>query len=127
MTKRNIIVFILFIVLLGGVILEQNYIDASYIMMEKETVVLNQNLEDENLDASKQKIKQINSFWKDREVVLSLFADYRDIEQIGKQINLINSHLENGDFELAKVEAKLLEHIISTYHNTVSFDWQNII
>lgn len=127
MTKRNIIVFILFIVLLGGVILEQNYIDSSYVLMEKEINVLNQNLEDENISLSKQKIKQIDSFWKNREVVLSLFADFRDIEQIGKQINLISSHLENKDFDLAKVEAKLLEHIILTYHNTVSFDWQNII
>ena len=127
MTKRNIIVLILFVVLLIGVILEQNYIDSSYVLMEKEINVLNQNLSDENLNLSKQKIKQIDSFWKNREVVLSLFADFRDIEQIGKQINLINSHLENKDFDLAKVEAKLLGHIILTYHNTVSFDWQNII
>ena len=60
-------------------------------------------------------------------MVLSLFVDYREIEQIGRQIELISQHLDNKDFELASVECGLLLHVVETYQNTISFDWHNII
>ncbi len=127
MVKRNIVVFLLFFFLLGGVLLEQKYIDDSFINMKTEVLSLQQNIKEENLSNSKQKINSIKKYWDDREFVLSLFVDYKDIDQIGKQIKLIEAHLQNVDFELAFVECELLFHIVKTYYNTVGFDWQNII
>ena len=127
MVKRNIVVFLLFFFLLGGVLLEQNYIDESFINMKTEVLSLQQNIKDESLSNSKQKINSIKKYWDDREFVLSLFVDYKDIDQIGKQIKLIEAHLQNVDFELAFVECELLFHIVKTYYNTVGFDWQNIV
>ena len=127
MVKRNIVVFLLFFFLLGGVLLEQKYIDDSFINMKTEVLSLQQNIKEENLSDSKQKINSIKKYWDDREFVLSLFVDYKDIDQIGKQIKLIEAHLQNVDFELAFVECELLFHIVKTYYNTVGFDWQNII
>ena len=127
MVKRNILVIFLFCALLAGVLLEQNYIDSSFITMSKDVESLKTDIKDEELKTSKTKIQEIKTYWQDRELVLSLFVDYKDIDQIGKQIELISAHLQNDDFELAFVECDLLCHIIKTYYNTVNFDWQNII
>ena len=95
--------------------------------MSEDVESLKIDIKNEELKTSKTKIQDIKTYWQDRELVLSLFVDYKDIDQIGKQIELISAHLQNDDFELAFVECDLLCHIIKTYYNTVNFDWQNII
>ena len=127
MVKRNIIVLCLFAVLLVGVLLEQNYIDNSLKTMETEAIELWDGIEQEQLEFSSNKVLKIKKYWKEKEFVLSLFVDYKEIEQIGRQIELIEAHLDNVDFELAAVECELLLHIVKTYYQTVCFDWQNII
>ncbi len=127
MVKRNVFVVLLFVILLVGVLLEQNYIDNSFESMKENVSSLLDEIENENLDSSTQDVFKIKKYWQDREIVLSLFVDYREIEQIGRQIELIVAHLNNVDFELASVECELLLHIVKTYHKTVCFDWQNII
>ncbi len=127
MVRRNIIFLLLFCALLGGVLLEQNYIDSTLFEMEEQIEGLQSDIKDENLSNSSKDIASIKSYWHDKEIVFSLFVDYKDIDQIGKQIELIDEHLTNVDFELAAVECGLLLHIVKTYHSTVSFDWQNII
>ena len=127
MVKRNIIVLCLFAALLLGVLLEQSYIDNSLKTMEKETIMLLDEIETEQLDSSSTHVLKMKKFWEDKEFVLSLFVDYKEIEQIGRQIELIEAHLDNIDFELAAVECELLLHIVKTYYQTVCFDWQNII
>ena len=127
MVKRNIIVLCLFAALLLGVLLEQSYIDNSLKTMEKETIMLLDEIETAQLDSSSTHVLKMKKFWEDKEFVLSLFVDYKEIEQIGRQIELIEAHLDNIDFELAAVECELLLHIVKTYYQTVCFDWQNII
>lgn len=126
MVKRNVVVLCLFLVLIVGTILEQDYTDSSYETINSEVLELKAYIQNQD-EQSKVQIEKIESFWKQREIVLSLFVDYRDIEQIGREVNLIKSYLENLDYELAIVECNLLLHIVSIYHSTVSFDWQNII
>ena len=127
MVKRFWVILCLFLVLIGIVIFEQIYTDTATSELQTKTETLQTSIENESLSTSKQQAKELEFFWKEKEVAISLFVDYRDIEQIGKQISLVNSHLDNSDFELAKVECNLLMHIIKTFKNSVGFDWQNII
>jgi len=127
MVKRDWFIFTLFTVLVVGVILEQVYTDNTYAKMETDISSLQTNIKSSKLEESRKLADSIDDFWNNREVVLSLFVDYRDIEQIGRQLELIKAHLGNEDFELAKVECNLLEHIVKTFHNTIGFNWQNII
>ena len=127
MVKRVWFVLVLFVVLLGGVIVEQVYTDNTYSKMENDISLLQQTIESAKLENSKTLAANLDDYWSGREVVLSLFVDYRDIEQIGRQLDLIKSHLSNEDLELATVECNLLTHIVQTYHNTIGFDWQKII
>ncbi len=126
MVKRNVFVLILLTVLFVGVLLEQNYIDSSLSHMQKESIILSEKIKDNSND-SILRTEQMMKYWTNKEFVLSLFVDYKEIEQIGKEIEQIRSYLEIDDYELALVEANLLKHILKTYHQTVNFDWQNII
>lgn len=127
MVKRIWVIIALFVVLIGTAVFEQVYTDSATSELQTKTQNLQTSIEKQNLNQSRQEAKQLEMFWKDKEIAISLFVDYRDIEQIGKQISLVNSHLENSDFELAMVECNLLIHIIKTFKSTVEFDWQNII
>lgn len=127
MVKRIIVIACLFLVLICVVTFEQIYTDNATSTMIEQTQNLQVAIDENNLQKSISLASNIKDFWKEKEIAISLFVDYRDIEQIAKQINLVVSHLGNEDFELAKVECNLLFHIVSTFKNTVSFDWQNII
>ena len=126
MVKRNIFVIVLFLVLLCGVLLEQNFIDSSLSYLKQESAALCLEIKDNN-ENSIIKTKKMKKYWEEKEFVLSLFVDYKEIEQIGKEIEMIEGYLEIKDFDLALVESNLLNHILKTYHQTVNFDWQNII
>lgn len=127
MVKRVITILCLFFALVGIVAFEQIYTENATTTLIEQTQKLQTAIDENNLQKSTDIATEINDFWKQKEVAISLFVDYRDIEQIAKQIDLVMSHLNNNDFELAKVECNLLFHIVKTFKNTISFDWQNII
>lgn len=127
MVKRGWFVLTLFFALLGISIWEQCYIDFSCNEMDLSVEALKTCINQGELEKGKEKCLEIEKFWSGKEVALSLFMDFRDIEKIGTQITLIKSHLENEDFKLALVETNVLDHAIKTFRNTVCFDWQNIV
>ena len=127
MTKKSIAILVLLVILIGVVTFEQVYTDMAISTMLDEVSVLQKSLADESLDASKEQAQKIIKIWEQKESVICLFVDYRDISEIGKQTDLILSHLNNADFELAKVECNYLKRAIETFDNMVSFDWQNIM
>ena len=125
--KKVWVMLIIFVILIFGVCLEQAYIDNTYKNMEQKTISLQTSILNQDEQKSLNNVKDIDGYWNKKEVIFSLFVDYKDIEQIGRQISLIKSHINNQDFELAMVECNLLLYILSTYYSTISFDWQNII
>jgi len=127
MVKKVWVMLIIFVILIFGVCLEQAYIDNTYKNMEQKTISLQTSILNQDEQKSLNNVEDIDGYWNKKEIVFSLFVDYKDIEQIGRQISLIKSHINNQDFELAMVECNLLLHILSTYYSTISFDWQNII
>ena len=126
MTKKIILVLCLFIGLVGVISFEQLYTEKALSDMFSRVNALQDSIKEENLDDSKSKSHDIVSFWADKERVICLFVDYRDIEQITKQANLVVSHLDNKDFELAKVECNALHQAVENFSNMVKFDFWNI-
>ncbi len=127
MVKRVWVILALLVVLVTGVILEQIYTDQTYGTMDTQVQELHSAILEGDLESSREIADALDKYWAEREVVASLLVDYRDIEQIGRQIVLVKAHLNNDDLELAKVESTLLKHIIDTYRKTIGFDWQNIV
>ena len=126
MTKKIIWVVVLFIALISVVSFEQVYTENSLQDMFVRVDNLQTTIDDEDLTKSKANAMDIVDFWADKERVICLFVDYRDIEQITKQANLVVSHLDNKDFELAKVECNALYQAVQNFYNMVKLDFTNI-
>ncbi len=126
MTKKIVFLLTLFLGLIGVICFEQIYTEDALSNISQSVEKLQSSIQNENLNLSKDQISEIISTWKEREKVICLFVDYRDIEQIGKQANLVDTHLSNNDFELAKVECNALKHAINNFSNMVKFDFFNI-
>ncbi len=125
-TKKFWIILVLILVVGGLATFEQVYTDQTVATLKTEIATLETLIDSENLEQSVQKTQKIIDFWKEKETVICLFVDYRDIEAIGKQADLVKSHLGNSDFELAKVECNTLHHVVTTFGEMIGFDWHNI-
>ena len=125
-TKKFWAILILIIIVGGLATFEQVYTDRTVATLKTDITTLHTLIDSNNLEQSKVKSQKIIDFWKERETIICLFVDYRDIESIGKQADLVKSHLENEDFELAKVECNTLQHVVVTFGEMVGFDWHNI-
>ncbi len=126
MTKKAIWILALILTLTGLVVWEQVYTDNAIDTMLQDIVILENNIAEQNLEASRAQAQSLIDFWDKKESIICLFVDFRDIEQIGRQVDLVYSHLENSDFELATVECNTLQRVIETFRDMVKFDWQNI-
>ena len=127
MNKKIIMVLVLVLVLGGIVVWEQVYTDSSINTMLENIKVLESGLDEENLESSKIMAEKIVADWDKRESVICLFVDFRDIEQIGRQADLVLSHLNNQDFELARVECNTLQRVVETFRDMVRVDITNIL
>lgn len=125
-TKKFWAILVLILIVGGLATFEQVYTDSTINILKTEITTLEKLIESEDLQKSSEKTQKIIDFWKERETVICLFVDYRDIESIGKQADLVKSHLENNDFELAKVECNTLLHVTTTFGEMIGFDWHNV-
>jgi len=115
------------VLLIFTVVWQQVYTDSTMqVMMEKSQTLSDTLMEEDGVTALAQ-AQEIVDFWDSREVIISLFVDYRDIEQIGRQTQYVLSYIESGDFELARVECEQLNHVADIFYNIVRLDWQNIL
>lgn len=126
MTKKFIAILVLVLAVIGVVTWEQIYTNNSISSLLNEVDLLSTEISNENLETSKLQAQKIIDMWEKEEAVICLFVDFRDIEQIGKQADLVLSHLENNDFDLAKVECNTLKRVVETFENMVGLDWQNV-
>lgn len=125
-TKKFWAILVLILIVAGLATFEQVYTDNTIATLKTEITTLDTLIDSENLQKSSEKTQKIIDFWKERETVICLFVDYRDIESIGKQADLVKSHLSNQDFELAKVECHTLLHVVTTFGEMIGFDWHNV-
>ena len=127
MTKKTLAFIFLTIFLIGFVTFEQIYTNNALSALKQEVNTLSTEIENENLNASKTQIKKVISMWNQNEKIICLFVDFRDLENIGKFAVQVYSHLDNEDFELAKVECNSLQKAIDTFYNMISIDITNIL
>lgn len=127
MKSRVIILFVMLAVLVGTVVWEQVYIDNTVSKLQNLSNDLYTNLEQENLTESKALANEVHNYWNDRQTVITLMLDFRDIEQIGRQSSYIISYLDDEDFELARSECQQFIHLLENFGNMTHFDIHNVL
>lgn len=126
MRNRNVYIIILLVALIGVVIFQQIYTDNAMSTFIAKSNELSDTLMDDEKELSLTQARELVEFWHSKEMLISLFVDYRDIEQIGRQADYVLAYIESGDTQLAYVECSQLIHVSKTFHNIVKIDWHNI-
>ena len=126
MKMRTFILFTMLALVLGAAVWEQVYIDNTIKSLQVMGNQLYIELQDEDINTSKQIVNNLNNYWNKRQTFISLMVDFRDIESIGRQCNYIMANLNNNDFELARTECLQFNYVVQNFANMTHFDVHNI-
>ena len=74
-----------------------------------------------------EKAAEIEKNWVKNEKILTIFMYYRDIDTLGKQINLVRSLIDSGSIDEAKVEIGGLKYLLSSAKKVSEFNFDNIL
>lgn len=78
------------------------------------------------LDEIKTKADLLEKNWVKNEKAVTIFMYYRDIDTLGKQINLVKMLIDENDLENAKVEIGGLKYLLSSAKKVSEFNFDNI-
>ena len=74
-----------------------------------------------------EKAAEIEQNWVKNEKILTIFMYDRDIDTLGKQINLVRSLIDGGSIDEAKVEIGGLKYLLSSAKKVSEFNFDNIL
>lgn len=122
--KRGVCIVIISLFLIGFSVFEGVFTKNVVNNMEKsanEIVLLL-----ENGEQVKTKVDELNDYWKQKESMICLFINHKDMEEIGRSLKKAQAHLENEDKQSALIEMKSLVDEVSSFKHVSEFNIQNI-
>lgn len=123
----NVIVIILFLI---GICLTEQLLANKYLneMKEKMTSLNNYFISVNNLADTKliNDTNAIEEFWTKKEEVLCNFVNHKDIEDIGVELNKMQSAIKNDDKDAYTESLKLIFFYINSYRHVIGISIQNI-
>lgn len=126
--KRRIIIILFFVLLITGAILEQLYIKDSIKGLQTKIDQLEQEIViDYQSTQSFNKVKELEEFWNNREKVLSVFINYKELKEIVVQIARLEETMQQADHENTFIELTVLKNLTSSTEKVIGFNFQNVI
>ena len=129
MKTRITIIIMLAIGLIGMVIAEQLYVADTLKYMHTETDIIKKAIfENDDINSAFliEKINALDENWKQRENVLCLVVNHKDMEKVGEQIEKLKVLIPQNKKEEAEYEAQLLVYYVDGYEHFISVTFQNI-
>ena len=128
MVKRNMVILLLFIALIIGAVLEQTYVKNSIDGLQFKIEELEQEvINDYQSQQAFNKVEEIRIYWHEREKVLSVFINYKELKEIVVQISRLQQTMWQADRENTFIELTVLKNIASSTEKVIGFNFQNII
>lgn len=126
--KRAICILLIFVFLIGLGVIDLLVVNKTFNKMTEKVSVLKQEIyNEENLTAITQTSKEIEAYWIENEKHLTIFLYYRDIDVLGKQVDLVCALLKNEDIENAKTEVLQLEYLLKSASKVYKFNFDNLL
>ena len=127
MVKRVIIIWVLFAMLIAGAICEQIYIENSIQYMQSKTSTLYQQIQTQyNGEPALQTLNEMQDYWQQREKVLCLLINYKEIKEIYWQMFRLEETMLQNDEENTFIEFTVLKSYIQGSSNVIGFNMQNV-
>lgn len=127
--KRGILVIIIALLLLGGIIWEQIYVNDCIVnIKEKTTNLYNLIFNSEGVvnETIINKTEELDKYWKDKENWLCLVINHKDMEQIGEQITKLTILTKQNDLKQCEYEVELLKYYVEGSEHILCVTFQNI-
>lgn len=125
---KKILIFCIFLCLIAigvfDIICVNNSLSSAIETTNEIEAMLNENAETERI---KEKANQLEKNWIKNEKAVTIFMYYRDIDTLGKQINLVKMLIDENDLENAKVEIGGLKYLLSSAKKVSDFSFDNIL
>lgn len=126
MYKETIICVFIVVLIVGLDIFTQNYTEKATIEMNKCLSELKEEIENENLEKTREKIDELDMMWNDEHDKLAYYIEHDELEKVDTAIVQVKGFIENDDVPSAIAELEtgkfVLEHIEKKY----KFNLQNI-
>ena len=128
MVKKTIVIISLFVLLIAGAICEEIYLSTSINELAQKTKQIEyyMNNDFDYTNALKQ-TKNLELYWQEREQVLCLIINYKEIKDIILQIKRLKQSLEQNQKEDAFMELETLKLTTDNCSNIIGFNIQNVL
>ncbi len=127
MVKRFII-WLLFILLIIAATWEQIYISTSLKELKQRTFQLEKTINEEEITLNSiNQAKSLEIFWKQKEKVLCLLINYKEIKEILCQIMRLKETMQQNDLENTYIELEVLKYNVLGSTNVIGFNVQNVL
>lgn len=129
MKSRYITIVCLFLLLIAVVVAEQIFVRNTIDTMQIKVNELNHEVQVANEISSSnftQKISEIETLWNEKEQILCLIVNHKDMENVGEQIAKLKVLFSQNDKQKAEQELELLIYYIDNYEHFVSISLQNL-
>ena len=93
---------------------------------ESSKKIINQIENNSNKDMLLENLNATYSKWQEKEEKLCLIFNYKDLLEVGKEINQAISYIECDDNQEAYVHMQLLQEDLRALENIIDFDFLNI-
>ena len=123
MVKRSVVIWVLFALLIVGAVCEQIYIQNSISWMKSQTEKLYQKIQIEyNGHSAMQTLNEMLEYWQEREKVLCLIINYKEIKEIYWQMFRLEETMLQNDEENTYIEYTVLKSYIQGSSNIIGFN-----
>ena len=75
----------------------------------------------------KQQAEDLHSYWHGKEHVLNMFVQFRDVEMLGKQIDMVKSMIQFDTNENLDIEISQMQNMVKTVQNVYAFNFYNLL
>ena len=128
MVKRVIIIWLLFALLISGAVCEQIFIQDTVDKIKEKTQTLEQQITVEyNGEPALKTINEMQKFWEDREKILCLIINYKELKDILMQMHRLEQTMLQNDEENTFIELTVLKYQIHGCSNVIGFNIQNVL
>lgn len=70
---------------------------------------------------------ELDKYWNEKEKVLCTFINHKDIEEIGKEINIMKTAITNNDKSKYEESLNLVKYYLASYQHILGINLQNIL
>lgn len=115
--------------MVAGMVAEQIFVNKTLNDMKTQTYNLYEEIlsqENVNTPTIVANAEKLDKYWKEREEILCLIINHKDIEKFGEQVTKVITCVTQNKKDEAEYEVELLKYYVEGYEHVMCASFQNI-